>query len=101
MESWAYVETSKAGSDATHRERQHADTTLQAAADQAKGAHADLDVSTEVLYGEPGPVLAELASTAGLVVVGSRGRGGFAGMLLGSTSHRLIHDATCPVMVVR
>ncbi len=101
MESWAYVETSKAGSDATHRVRQHADTTLSAAADQAKAAHPDLEVSSEVLYGEPGPVLAELASTAGLVVVGSRGRGGFAGMLLGSTSHRLIHDATCPVMVVR
>jgi nucleotide-binding universal stress UspA family protein len=101
MESWAYVETSKAGSEATHRVRQHADTTLAAASDRATSAHPDLTVSTEVLYGEPGPVLAELAGNAGLVVVGSRGRGGFAGMLLGSTSHRLIHDATCPVMVVR
>lgn len=101
MESWAYVETAKAGSEATHRARQHADTTLEAAEEHVKASHPDVAVSKEVLYGEPGPVLAELASTAGLVVVGSRGRGGFAGMLLGSTSHRLIHDATCPVMVVR
>ena len=58
-------------------------------------------MSTEVLYGDPGQSLAGLGATAGLVVVGSRGHGGFAGMLLGSVSHRIIHDATCPVMVVR
>jgi nucleotide-binding universal stress UspA family protein len=101
MESWAYVESSKAGSESTHKVREHADSTLEAESERAKAAHPELTVSTEVLYGDPGPVLAELATRAGLVVVGSRGRGGFAGMLLGSTSHRLIRDATCPVMVVR
>jgi len=101
MESWAYVETTKAGSESTHKAREHADATLTAASHRAKEAYPELDVTTEVLYGEPGPVLAELAANAGMVVIGSRGRGGFAGMLLGSTSHRLLHDATCPVMVVR
>jgi len=43
----------------------------------------------------------QAADTAQLVVVGSRGRGGFTGMLLGSTSHALIHHCPCPLVVVR
>jgi nucleotide-binding universal stress UspA family protein len=45
--------------------------------------------------------LLEFAEQAQLLVVGSHGRGGFAGMLLGSTSHSLIIHSPCPVVVVR
>lgn len=45
-------------------------------------------------------VLAELSTRADLVVVGSRGRGGFTGMLLGSTSQSVLHHTRCPVLVV-
>ncbi|WP_323101672.1 universal stress protein [Intrasporangium sp. YIM S08009] len=74
-----------------------------ALADRVRTAHPGLSVVESVLDGPPGVTVAEHARRvgAGLVVVGSRGRGGFRGMLLGSVSHRVVHDAPCPVMVIR
>jgi nucleotide-binding universal stress UspA family protein len=54
-----------------------------------------------VLQGPPAKVLAELAHSASILVVGSRGRGQVAGMLLGSVSEALVRHAPCPVVVVR
>ncbi|RAS71286.1 nucleotide-binding universal stress UspA family protein [Lentzea atacamensis] len=63
--------------------------------------HPDVAVEELVVGERPIPSLLELGERAGLLVVGSRGRGGFAGMLLGSTSQALIYHAPCPVAVVR
>jgi nucleotide-binding universal stress UspA family protein len=52
------------------------------------------------LQGAPGAVLPELGSTAQLLVLGSRGRGGFASLLLGSNGMAAARDADCPVVVV-
>ncbi|MFC4003257.1 universal stress protein [Prauserella oleivorans] len=63
--------------------------------------YPDVHVERVVVADRPRHQLLEWSARAQLVVVGSRGRGGFRGMLLGSTSQALIHHAQCPVMVVR
>lgn len=54
-----------------------------------------------VAEGHPADVLVRFSEGADLVVVGSRGHGGFVGALLGSVSHHLVQSAHCPVVVIR
>ena len=58
-------------------------------------------VTTTVRRGHPAHVLLDAAEGADLLVVGSRGHGGFARMLLGSVGSHVMHHASCPVVVVR
>lgn len=60
----------------------------------------DVTVARHALDGSPAALLTEFSTAVDLVVVGTRGRGGFAGMLLGSTSQTVLHHSTCPVMTV-
>ena len=60
-----------------------------------------LDVHQLALHGNTVPVLLAVSELARHLVVGSRGRGGFSGLLLGSTSEQLMHYARSPVTVVR
>jgi nucleotide-binding universal stress UspA family protein len=63
--------------------------------------YPDVPVQRLVTRHRPAATLIEQSAHAQLVVVGSRGRGGFAGLMLGSVSHALLHHAACPVAVVR
>jgi len=63
--------------------------------------YPELPVTLQVVRDNPAKSLLEQSDSAQLVIVGSRGRGGFAGMLLGSTSAALIGSVECPIMVVR
>lgn len=63
--------------------------------------YPDVPVTSHVVRGDPVVELLDQARGARLLVVGSRGRGGFIGLLLGSVSRRILKRATCPVAVVR
>jgi nucleotide-binding universal stress UspA family protein len=59
-----------------------------------------LEVERHLFNGDPAGALIHLAADDSLIVVGSRGRGGFAGLLLGSVSHQVAHRARCPVVII-
>jgi nucleotide-binding universal stress UspA family protein len=63
--------------------------------------YPDLRVQQAVIHDRPAVGLLEYAPFAQLIVAGSRGQGGIAGMLLGSTGQALIAHGTCPVVIVR
>ncbi|MFE6280900.1 universal stress protein [Streptomyces sp. NPDC057877] len=76
------------------------DPILAEARTHLAGRGDPADVEYVGLEGAPGPLLSELGADAGLLVLGSRGRGGFASLLLGSSSLTVARDAECPVVVV-
>lgn len=67
----------------------------------AQAKHPEVSVQVQVVRGRPGTALVDASKQAGLVVVGSRGRGGFTGLLLGSTSKHVLRESHCPVIVTR
>jgi nucleotide-binding universal stress UspA family protein len=73
---------------------------LDKSVQQVAGAADTPRVHQHVIAGHPVRVLLDAAEDADLLVVGCRGHGGFAGMLLGSVSQHVAAHATCPVLIV-
>ena len=74
--------------------------TLDAAVDAADTSGLPAPVIRTLALGNASAALLDAAETADLVVVGSRGLGGFKGLVLGSVSHHVAHHSTCPVIVL-
>ena len=74
---------------------------LDKAADEVRSRFPSLDIRAEVLLGSPASALVESSEGAVLAVVGSRGLGGFRGLLLGSVGVQVATHAQCPAVVVR
>jgi nucleotide-binding universal stress UspA family protein len=81
--------------------REIAEKILADALSNAVDPASEVSVRSRVVEGVPAQVLLEAAAGAGLLVVGSRGHGGFAEALLGSVSQHCVQHATCPVVVIR
>ncbi|MFF5570201.1 universal stress protein [Streptomyces luteogriseus] len=81
--------------------RNMVDRLVTEAVERARAVAPDVDTSHVVVTAEPLTVLEAQSRAAELVVVGSRGMGGFVGLLVGSTAVHLAAHGSCPVLVVR
>lgn len=81
--------------------QEEAERRLQRLLTEELGESPAVQVEPVVLHGNTTSTLLKVSELADHLVVGSRGRGGFAGLLLGSTSEQLVRHACCPITVVR
>ena len=84
-----------------HELRAAAAAALDATLREALGDAGDVEIEQHGVEGPAGAVLVGESRDADLLVVGSRGHGGFAQLLLGSVSQQCAHHAACPVVIVR
>lgn len=75
--------------------------TLAGIVEEVLGSPPPVTVETTAVEGPPAQILVRTAEGADLLVVGSRGHGGFSGVVLGSVSLHCVSHAPCPVVVVR
>jgi nucleotide-binding universal stress UspA family protein len=81
--------------------RRQAEDLLEGLLEEVAETVEGIDVRPSVVEGRhPAEALVELSAGADLLVVGSRGRGGFTSLLLGSVSHAAVLHARCPVVVI-
>jgi nucleotide-binding universal stress UspA family protein len=81
--------------------QKHMDDVVDQARHEALEVDPDLTITHQEHFGRPDLALQSESGEADLLVVGSRGKGGFAGLLLGSVSRQCVHRSICPVVVVR
>ncbi|GAA1895501.1 universal stress protein [Actinomadura bangladeshensis] len=101
LESWPYRAPLFMPAETTERMTRTGHRLLTATRERLRERWCHLEVTTALVSEEPSQALQAQSGQAYELVVGSRGRGGFAGMLLGSTSLRVAARPTVPVVIVR
>jgi nucleotide-binding universal stress UspA family protein len=96
----------KAGLHVVHAEHHYAGDQervnwLDGIVREVVGESPGVEIEQSIVDGGAASVLVDMAAGADMLVVGSRGHGGFAGLLLGSVSQQVAHHASCPVAIVR
>lgn len=104
VHAWSYPRVS------TYHEAAHAlaaplaeqaETILDRVVQEAAEGEHDVEIQRVTVEGPAAAALVEASSEASLLVIGSRGLGGFSGLLLGSVSHQAASHASCAVVIVR
>ncbi|HEU4361252.1 MAG TPA: universal stress protein [Mycobacterium sp.] len=101
LHAWTGAGTSDVGDRVWTGRQAQAEEALAERLAGWQESYPDVDVRRRLVWNHPAGHLLEEAEFAQLVVVGSRGRGGFAGMLLGSVSTAVVQEAPVPVIVAR
>jgi nucleotide-binding universal stress UspA family protein len=89
------------GSEEIDDLRAAAQESLETTLRDVSPSSPQVDVELDAVEGPAAEVLVDESRDAELLVVGSRGLGGFSGLLLGSVSQQCAHHAACPVVIVR
>lgn len=100
--AWEYpTQYGMSGALMNYRPDEDAGLALAEALRKAFGDQPPSGLRSVVIEGRPAKLLIDLSDGAEMLVVGSRGHGGFAGLLLGSVSAPVAEHANCPVVVIR
>jgi nucleotide-binding universal stress UspA family protein len=98
---WVYPPVFEANPPVQWELKEDAQRTVDSAGAAVFGAETPAWFTATTRRGSPARVLIEESAGAEMLVLGSRGHGGFVGMLLGSVSTACVQHAQCPVMIVR
>ena len=99
LRAWSYADQPEGGFDPAYDEeaaRRVLDESIASLGTDSSG----LKIERRIVCDLPARALLDAAADADLLVVGSRGLGGFQGLLLGSVSQQVVHHAPCPIVIV-